>query len=179
MNFEAIYNNELGVFTYEKKWLSISSGISSEKAGPADVSFVIANGPITIPAYSNHNLAFAMVTGDDSLSLFENADSARAMWDKIMILDIEPEKKSQRSLSFGLSQNYPNPFYPKKIINYELQITNFVELNIYDIVGRKVATLLSGKKLAGRHRVEWDPPSLLVGYIFTLLPSPYKFVGRG
>jgi len=137
MNFQAIYNDDLGDFTYEKKWESISGGITDEEAGPADVSFVIANGPISIPAYSIHRLAFAMVAGDDSMSLFQHADWAIARWDELMFLDIEPDDTPQLPLLYGLSQNYPNPFNPKTIINYELPITNFVEISIYNLLGQK------------------------------------------
>jgi len=57
---------------------------------------------------------------------------------------------------FTLHQNYPNPFNPTTKINYQLPITNYVELSIYNLLGQKVATLLSEKQNAGYHQVEWD-----------------------
>jgi hypothetical protein len=56
----------------------------------------------------------------------------------------------------NLKQNYPNPFNPKTIINYELEIMNDVDLSIYNILGKKVATLVSKRQEAGNHQVEWD-----------------------
>jgi hypothetical protein len=57
---------------------------------------------------------------------------------------------------FRLLQNFPNPFNPTTIINYELPITNYTELNIYNLLGQRVATLVSEKQEAGQHQVEWD-----------------------
>jgi hypothetical protein len=57
---------------------------------------------------------------------------------------------------YFLAKNFPNPFNPKTIINYELPITNYVDLSIYNLLGQKVATLVSEKKNAGHHQVEWD-----------------------
>ncbi|MBK6505558.1 MAG: hypothetical protein IPG02_07800 [Ignavibacteria bacterium] len=52
---------------------------------------------------------------------------------------------------FILHQNFPNPFNPKTIINYELRIRNFVLLKVYDIAGREVATLVNEIMPAGKH----------------------------
>jgi len=71
--------------------------------------------------------------------------------------------------TYELEQNYPNPFNPKTIINYELPITNEVELSIYNLLGQKVVTLVSGKQQAGYYQVEWDASRFASGvYIYRL-----------
>jgi len=68
--------------------------------------------------------------------------------------------------SFSLKQNYPNPFNPTTIINYELPITNDVELSIYNLLGQKVVTLVSEKQKAGHHQVEWDASGFASGIYY-------------
>jgi hypothetical protein len=58
--------------------------------------------------------------------------------------------------SYGLSQNYPNPFNPTTQITFALPRSSEVSLDVYDIMGRQVQTLVSGKLDAGIHSVIWD-----------------------
>ena len=58
--------------------------------------------------------------------------------------------------TYFLHQNYPNPFNPSTIINYQLPLSNDVELSVYNLLGQKVATLVSEKQKAGYHQVKWD-----------------------
>jgi hypothetical protein len=74
-------------------------------------------------------------------------------------LNVRPvniEKNQQPIAKINLMQNYPNPFNPTTYINYELQITNYVELSIYNLLGQKVAVLVSEKQAAGKYAIEWD-----------------------
>jgi hypothetical protein len=57
---------------------------------------------------------------------------------------------------FGLLQNAPNPFNPKTTIAFSLPEANDVRLEIYDVAGRKVTTLVDERLGAGDHRVEWN-----------------------
>jgi len=55
-----------------------------------------------------------------------------------------------------LFPNFPNPFNPKTIINYELQMSNDVDLSIFNLLGQKIATLVHERMSAGIHQIEWD-----------------------
>jgi hypothetical protein len=71
---------------------------------------------------------------------------------------------------YHLGQNYPNPFNPKTIINYELEIINHVDLNIYNLLGQKVATLVSDRQKAGYHQVVWDATGFASGvYLYRIM----------
>ena len=70
-----------------------------------------------------------------------------------------------------MSQNYPNPFNPETIINYELPITNNVELSIYNILGQRVATLVNKEQRAGSYEVKFNASNLTSGIYFYKLQS--------
>jgi photosystem II stability/assembly factor-like uncharacterized protein len=59
-------------------------------------------------------------------------------------------------VEYSLKQNYPNPFNSGTIIQYQLGKRTPVELSVFDILGRKVRTLISEKQTTGFHSVPWD-----------------------
>jgi len=74
-------------------------------------------------------------------------------------------------VSYKLYDNYPNPFNPSTIINYELRMTNDVELSIYNSLGQKVVTLVSGIQKAGVYQIEWDASGFASGVYFYKLQA--------
>jgi hypothetical protein len=70
-----------------------------------------------------------------------------------------------------LWQNYPNPFNPTTIISYELPANDMVRLEIYDILGRKIETLLSERQNAGNHSVPFNASNLSSGVYFYRLSA--------
>lgn len=67
---------------------------------------------------------------------------------------------------FKLNQNYPNPFNPVCKINFQIPASGMVELNVYDIIGKKVASLVNSYQSAGTHLVEFDGSGLASGVYF-------------
>lgn len=59
-------------------------------------------------------------------------------------------------LQYKLAQNYPNPFNPTTMITYTVPERGAVKLEIFDILGRKVATLFNAEQFAGTHSLEWN-----------------------
>jgi len=55
-----------------------------------------------------------------------------------------------------LHANYPNPFNPETVISYSLRSGGLVELDVFNVRGQRVKTLVSGFKSAGEHRVLWN-----------------------
>jgi len=79
--------------------------------------------------------------------------------------------------NFKLQQNYPNPFNPTTTIRYTIPKTSSdfglrdVQLEIYDILGKKVATLVNEKKPAGNYQTTFDGSNLPSGIYFYSLTS--------
>jgi len=78
---------------------------------------------------------------------------------------------NETALDFRLYQNYPNPFNPSTKINYELRITNYVSLKVFDVLGNEVALLVNEKKNAGKYEVEFNSANLSSGVYFYELKS--------
>ncbi len=70
-----------------------------------------------------------------------------------------------------LSAAYPNPFNSSTMIGYELPKLSEVRLEIYDISGRSVATLVNRRMEAGYHRLLWDAADQPTGMYFTRLEA--------
>jgi len=58
--------------------------------------------------------------------------------------------------AFALSQNYPNPFNPVTTISFSLPSATDVTLDIYNIMGQKITTLVNGPMEAGEYQIQWD-----------------------
>jgi len=67
---------------------------------------------------------------------------------------------------FALDQNYPNPFNPSTTINFNLSRNDRVTINIYNVLGRKIRTLVNGNFTAGQHSVEFNAQNLASGTYF-------------
>ncbi|MFQ5637815.1 MAG: pre-peptidase C-terminal domain-containing protein [bacterium] len=85
----------------------------------------------------------------------ESAPSIEASAVVTSIDDLDPELPRD----YGLSQNYPNPFNPSTVIRYALPALHAhqnVKLDIYNMLGQKVRTLVNEDQPVGFHTVEWD-----------------------
>lgn len=57
---------------------------------------------------------------------------------------------------YSLAQNYPNPFNPATQISFEIPMTSFVNLSLYDAIGREIAHLVNQQLAPGSYKVDWD-----------------------
>ena len=57
---------------------------------------------------------------------------------------------------FALGQNYPNPFNPSTIIPYQLPTAGHVRLEVFNVLGQRLATLVDAERSAGAHMAQWD-----------------------
>ncbi|MEZ4822778.1 MAG: SBBP repeat-containing protein [Ignavibacteria bacterium] len=77
--------------------------------------------------------------------------------------------------AFNLYQNYPNPFNPVTKIQYEIPASGFVELKVYDVLGKEVITLVNEDQNAGKYETEFGGADLPGGlYFFKLTSGNYS-----
>jgi Secretion system C-terminal sorting domain len=96
------------------------------------------------------------------------ARSVSWLTEGIILSDPNEELVAQ---SYQLEQNYPNPFNPATTISYSIPKESRVSLKIYDVMGREVAELVTGRQAAGSYNVEFDASSLASGTYFYKLTA--------
>ncbi len=80
---------------------------------------------------------------------------------------------------YSLDQNYPNPFNPLTSISFGLPEAGLVKLEIYDLLGRKVATLVNGHRAAGLHEVTFDAAALASGiYVYRITANDFTAIKK-
>jgi len=82
--------------------------------------------------------------------------------------------KSIIPMEYLLSQNYPNPFNAQTIIKYNLPEASQVNIEIFDLLGRKVASLVDEKQTSGIHQVIWNADNAPSGMYFYRLQAGDK-----
>ena len=81
--------------------------------------------------------------------------SALLNWFGVPVTGVDPLPAAAPQ-QFELAQNYPNPFNPETVIRYQLSGVSDVELNVFNLLGQKVVTLIDARQGAGEYRVRWD-----------------------
>lgn len=84
--------------------------------------------------------------------------------DTNMVVGVDDEIKPVNN--FFLYQNYPNPFNPMTTIQYEIIKTDFIDLRVYNILGKEVALLVKEEKLPGLYSIEFNARGLPSGVYF-------------
>ena len=85
---------------------------------------------------------------------------------------------------FALGPNYPNPFNPSTIIPYQLAASSQVRLEVFNLLGQRIATLVDGERPAGFHTARWhatDAAGRAVGagvYIYRMTVGAASQTGR-
>ncbi|MBL1214337.1 MAG: T9SS type A sorting domain-containing protein [Ignavibacteriae bacterium] len=90
-------------------------------------------------------------------------------------LDVKEIKSGILPNEFKLEQNYPNPFNPTTNINFSIADEGEVKLEIYNMLGEKISTLVNQYLSAGNYSADWSSAGLPSGtYIYRLTANDYS-----
>lgn len=119
------------------------------------------------------------VTQDSSYTVAWMIFLANAATGQIVgVTDVDDESASPLPASYALVQNYPNPFNPSTTIAYALPAESHVRIEIFNLLGERVAVLADEVRPAGSHRVVWDARAPSGVYFCRMAAAPLDASGR-
>ena len=93
------------------------------------------------------------------------------------VLDNAPVKVIPKD--YALSPVYPNPFNPSATVRFDVPEVSRVELQVYDVTGKLVETLLNERMTAGQHQYTWQPQEMATGtYFLRLITANQTFTQK-
>ncbi|MDW8466117.1 MAG: T9SS type A sorting domain-containing protein [Chloroherpetonaceae bacterium] len=135
---------------------------------PVTLTSVIYN---FLDANGNAVADIAEVPGLIPIPGFGTLSVSYSTFSPLSVRQLEGEKPT----TFALEQNYPNPFNPSTMIRYSIPSTEQVSLKVFDVLGREVLTLVSGRQAAGRYEVLFNAAGLPSGiYFYRLQAGTYS-----
>ncbi|CAN5140400.1 hypothetical protein BH23BAC3_BH23BAC3_05080 [soil metagenome] len=154
-------NPEVLEFIFEEQWTTrLTSGTTF------NFPFTFESVSVQLPANS---------TGEDKEGVFR-FHNAGVIYSETSV-SAEPEE-SEISNRVKLNQNYPNPFNPATTIQFSLPERMNVTLEIFDLLGRLVATPIDHQLSGGTHQVEWDASNLASSVYFYRLTAGNQVENR-
>ena len=91
-----------------------------------------------------------------SVDITDAGDPARATIFSAGLVPVSVEQTPGMPQEFALNQNFPNPFNPSTTIHFSIERSAMTDISVFDILGRKVATLTSGMLSPGFYDAHWD-----------------------
>lgn len=152
-------------------WDGVAKGniyIDNAFVVPFEEVATTSNNSITISDVPE-NVKYFAVWVEDSEGKKINSFSQLGVKNSIIMVDVQ--QIDNTPVNYSLSQNYPNPFNPSTTIEYSLSKTEKVKLEIFDILGRRVTTLVDEEQTSGSYKVTFDASQFASGVYFYKLRS--------
>ncbi|MFH0988474.1 MAG: cohesin domain-containing protein [bacterium] len=174
---------EIGVWTQKKKLVG-SGVVTNGKAlvtvwGDDEMTEEVKEGvgegeTLVLTAWSGKERTLKIGTLVNGLTNTSEVKVLQYNKDRVWIARIE-EEVGAIPREFVLDQNFPNPFNPSTTIGYGLPKDAKVTLEIYDVLGRRVTTLVNSEQKAGYYSVQFQNRALVSGiYFYTIVAGEFK-----
>ena len=132
-------------------------------------------GDVTIHSTSS-TPCFADINDDGDGDLFIGSyDGGVAFYRNLYYNNSVSDPSDHIPTEFSLREAYPNPFNSKTAISYQLQADSYVELVVYDVLGREVAVLLNQQLSSGSYQLNWNAEGYSSGCYFLRLQAEGAF----
>ncbi len=128
----------------------------------SDTTYTIPEGVL-----ANNTQYFWKVSGSDS----GGTSGWSQVWSFSTSLTTVEEAGGPVPRNFALAQNYPNPFNPTTVVRSQLPVASFVRLNVYDALGREIATLVNEQREAGSYQDSFNGAGLASGVYYYRLTA--------
>jgi photosystem II stability/assembly factor-like uncharacterized protein len=143
------------------------------QTSPTDQRFMMSFGPVTIPPNDTQMIVMAQVIarGTSNLNsitvLRQYAQIAKENYNNCFAnVPIGIMNNNEIVNEFRLYQNYPNPFNPVTVISYQLVVSSYTSLKVYDVLGKEVVTLVNEQQKPGTYSIDFDGNNYSSGLYF-------------
>lgn len=167
------YTNPSNVLYYEIQKIRDVSGYPWENliSGGSSMSYEDSAESLILGRYT-HTVAYRVVAYMESLPpAYSNSDSLALIVNGRNLKQNNSPNNDKKLIEYSLSQNYPNPFNPQTCIRYSIKDINIVKLQIFDVLGREIETLVNEEKLAGNYELNFNCKKLTSGVYFYKLKA--------
>ncbi|NOX17839.1 MAG: T9SS type A sorting domain-containing protein [Chlorobi bacterium] len=142
---------------------------ADEKLSAADEFMVGNDDPVKLQMLADAHSNFALAEGDESGGV-HNHNYTKALLNDVISksefivtgIDDNPAEIKE----FALFQNYPNPFNPTTVIKYQIPKSSKVTIEVFDVLGNKVTTLVNKYQAAGAYQTQFNASNIPAGVYF-------------
>lgn len=157
-------------FNSPYRWLSVEDNHKTIKPGESKAAQL---------SFNSGDLETGVYTAQMRVSTNNDGENSFEVPVTLNITSTVSNEDNQVAETFELDQNYPNPFNPSTNISFTLPDVSEVNLQVYDMLGRSVATLVDGRLNAGKHEISFDASALASGmYVYTIQAGNYTSTKR-
>jgi hypothetical protein len=114
------------------------------------------------------------------LAAYDYAGNRSPFTQPVSAILLSTDQKSLFPEAYTLHQNYPNPFNPTTLIRYDLALSEYVSINIYDLMGHKIKSLVNTNQDPGYRSISWNAtndlgqPVSAGMYIYTIQAGQFR-----